>query len=186
MDQANRTMDGDKADLAKHMAGCAAGDRAALRAIYNAEAPRMVGIAMRILNNRSLAEDAVQEAMVQVWQNAARYNGALGSPRAWIYGIVRFRAIDILRNSDRVAIMDPQDLDGLRDATVNQAEDGLDPDGRLHHCLLQLHQDQRHAVLLIYVTGLTQAEIAGRLAKPLGTIKSWVKRSLSSLRECLT
>ena len=181
-DRAGETSGADGVTL---LAGCAQGDEEALRQLFDAEAPRMTGIAMRILHSRDLAEDAVQEAFVQIWRNAHRYDPGLGSPRAWMYTIVRFRAIDILRTRDGETAIDPEALDDLRDRAVDTAYHGLDPEGRLHHCLAALQSPRRQAILLIYVAGLTQAEIAGRLGRPLGTVKAWLRRSLLSLRECL-
>lgn len=145
----------------------------------------MKGIAMRVLHRSELAEDAVQEAFLQIWQKADRYDSALGSPRAWMYTIVRFRAIDILRNRSQEHAVPPIELDRLRDTATEAAFDALDQAGRLYICLSAIDQQQRKSILLAYVAGLTQAEIAGRLGKPLGTVKSWMRRGLTSLRECL-
>ncbi|SES38781.1 RNA polymerase sigma-70 factor, ECF subfamily [Tranquillimonas rosea] len=172
-------------ELADLLSRCARQDRAALRRLFDLEAGRMKGIAMRVLHRDELAEDAVQEAFLQVWHNAARYTPELGSPRSWMYTIARFRAIDILRNRSHEEAVEPDNLDHLREGAVREAADGLDPEGRLRVCLDTLERTQRHVLLLIYVTGLTQAEIAGKLGRPLGTVKTWVRRSLLALRECL-
>lgn len=167
------------------LAGCADRDRSAFQRLFDAEAGRMKGIAMRVLHNSDLAEDALQEAFIQIWQNADKYRNSLGSPRAWIYTIVRFRAIDILRNRPREDSLDPVDLDRMRDSAAETAYNSLDTDGRLFICLTGLDDRQRQAILLAYVAGLTQGEIAGRTGSPLGTIKSWMRRGLQSLKECL-
>ncbi|WP_201742116.1 sigma-70 family RNA polymerase sigma factor [Mangrovicoccus ximenensis] len=167
------------------LAACAARDEAALRQLFDAESGRMKGIAMRILHRHDLAEEAVQEAFVQIWQNAGRYDRQLGSPRAWMNTIVRFRAIDILRSRPQEDALPPEDLDRMRDGAVEAAWDGLDSDGRLHGCLETIDEWSRRALLLAYVAGLSQAEIAGRFSRPLGTVKSWMRRGLLSLRECL-
>ena len=172
-------------DLADLLARCAARDRAALRDLFEAEGARMTGIAMRVLHRIELAEEAVQEAFLQVWRNAGRYDSSLGSPRAWLYTIVRFRAIDILRSRPQEETHAPEDLDRLRDRAVDDSWDGLDPEGRLHHCLTRIDARQRRTLLLAYVAGLTQAEIAGKLGAPLGTVKSWARRGLDALLACL-
>ncbi|MGR3565588.1 MAG: sigma-70 family RNA polymerase sigma factor [Heliomarina sp.] len=174
------------ADLVELLRGCSRGDRTALKALYDAEASRMTGVAMRILFNRDQAEDAVQDAFIQIWRKASRYDVALGSPRAWMYTIVRYRAIDILRARGREQVTEPEDLDKLREDAVDLSFRRLDKNGILYHCLKALENDRRYAVLLIYVTGLTQEEVAGKLGRPLGTIKSWLRRGLQSLKACLS
>ncbi|WP_206078264.1 sigma-70 family RNA polymerase sigma factor [Poseidonocella sp. HB161398] len=175
----------ERADSAELLAACAARDETALRRLFEAESGRMKGIAMRILHRHDLAEEAVQDAFVQIWQNAARYDRRLGSPRAWMNAIVRFRAIDILRSRPQEDAVPPEDLDRMRDGAVEAAWTGLDGDGRLRGCLEAIDEWSRRALLLAYVAGLSQAEIAGRFSRPLGTVKSWMRRGLLSLRECL-
>ena len=173
-------------DLVALLRGCSGGDRTALKALHDAEASRMTGVAMRILFNRDQAEDAVQDAFIQIWRKASRYDVALGSPRAWMYTIVRYRAIDILRARGREEVTEPENLDKLREDAVDLSFRRLDKNGILYHCLKALEDDRRYAVLLIYVTGLTQEEVAGKLGRPLGTIKSWLRRGLQSLKACLS
>lgn len=173
-------------DHAEALLACARGDRAALRWLFDAEAGRLVGVAARILRRRDLAEEAVQDAFVQIWRRAATFDPAKGSARGWIYTIVRHRALNILRDSGREDLMEPADLDTLRDADpVAEAWEGLDHAGRLRACLEALDEMKRRCVLLAHVEGLTHGEIAGRLGAPLGTVKAWVRRGLGALRECL-
>lgn len=172
-------------DLVSLLASCAQKDRSALHRLFDAEAGRMKGIAMRVLHREDLAEDALQEAFIQIWQNAGRYRAVLGSPRSWMYTIVRFRAIDILRNRDPEVAIDPENLDRMRSVAVEETYHSLDEDGRLYHCLEAIEKPQRETILLAYVAGMTQAEIAGRLGTPIGTIKSWMRRTLIALKGCL-
>lgn len=172
-------------DLSSLLERCAAREPAAFKALFEAEAMRMKGVAMRVLHRTDLAEEAVQEAFLQIWRNARRYDPARGSARAWMYAIVRFRAIDLLRNRPQEDAMPPEDLDRLRDVAADRAWDDLDREGRLYACLEAVEARGRRSLLLAYVAGLTQAEIAGRMGKPLGTVKSWMRRGLLSLRECL-
>ena len=90
-----------EAQLAAALARCAAGDRAALQVIYDSEAPRMVGVARRILFRRDLAEEAVHDAFVRIWRGAAAFDPQRGSARDWLYAIVRNRALSIHRNEHR-------------------------------------------------------------------------------------
>ncbi|MBB97442.1 MAG: RNA polymerase subunit sigma [Rhodobacteraceae bacterium] len=172
-------------DLAQLIDACAQQDRDAFRNLFDAEAGRLISVAYRILCRRDLAEEAVQEAFIQIWDNAHRYNAGLGSPRAWMNTIVRFRAIDMLRAQKPEDPLPSDTMNSLRDSSAEASWNGLDSDGRLHLCLGEIDDWSRHALLLSYVAGLTQAEIAGRFGKPLGSVKSWMRRGLISLRECL-
>ncbi|MGL4727563.1 MAG: sigma-70 family RNA polymerase sigma factor [Bosea sp. (in: a-proteobacteria)] len=169
------------------LAACASGDKAALRLIYEREAPRMVGVAMRLLKRRALAEEAVQDAFVLVWRNAASFDPARGDALPWLYTILRNRCLSILRTENRME---------TREEPVGeeQASEEDDPETvlsklsdakALKHCLTKLEPERRELVLLAFVQGLTHGELAGRLGVPLGTIKSWIRRSLISLKECL-
>lgn len=165
---------------------CARHEMHALRVLFEGEGPKLVGVAQRIVRRRDLAEEAVQEGFVQIWQNASRYDRTLGSARAWIYAIVRYRALNMVRDGHREDLMEPRHLDLLRDEEAETAWERLDQGDSLRACLALLEPKRREAVLLAYVLGLTQGEIAGRMNAPLGTVKAWMRRSLIALKECLT
>jgi RNA polymerase sigma-70 factor (ECF subfamily) len=175
--------DAREAQVAAALARCAAGDRSALRVIYEIEAARMVAVARRILHRVDLAEEAVHDAFLRVWRAANSFDPARGSARGWIYAIVRNRALTIRRDEGRL------EFDGdAPDVPMadSDGEVGLLPDtSALRRCLEQLEPRRRSAVVLAYVHGLSHGELAGRLGVPLGTAKSWVKRSLASLQECM-
>jgi RNA polymerase sigma-70 factor (ECF subfamily) len=175
------------------LAAIATGDRAALRALFDAEGPRLLGVAMRILRRRDLAEEAVQDAFVQAWRHAARFDPARGSGRGWLTVIARNAAIDLLRRAAREEPVEIEALEALRESRLRdeQAEmddilDRLDAAGRLRGCLEALEPQRRRAILMAYALGLTQGEIAGRMGAPLGTVKAWMRRGLLALRECLS
>lgn len=174
-------------DHAALLAGCARGDAAALRALFEAEGPRMTGVARRLLRRPDLADEAVQDAFVAIWQKAATYDPARGAALGWIYAILRNRALNMLRNRAREDLTAPEDLDAVREADpVEGAYERLDASSRLRACLAALDPLKRRCVLMAYVLGFTHGEIAGRLAAPLGTVKTWVRRGLAALRECMT
>jgi RNA polymerase sigma-70 factor, ECF subfamily len=164
---------------------CANGDHAAFRQLYDRWGSRIYGIALRITRQAVLAADATQEAFVQIWQQAHRFDPERGAPETWMISIARYRALDIVRQQAReVPGYDPEDrVDDAPDALttlVNTAEGAA-----LHRCLGQLDEDRRRLVLMAFVDGLSHTELAQRLSVPLGTVKSWIRRSLISLRECL-
>jgi RNA polymerase sigma factor (sigma-70 family) len=174
-------------DLAEALRLCAAGDRGALRTIYDAQAPRMLGVAMRILHRRSLAEDAVQDAFVQIWQKAATFDPKRGEAQAWIFAILRHRALNLLRGERRTELVDDFEPMGL----INDQEDPeavvlrLSDAGALKRCLERLEPMRRKIIMLAYLHGLSHGELAGQFGVPLGTMKSWIHRSLLVLRECM-
>jgi RNA polymerase sigma-70 factor, ECF subfamily len=163
---------------------CAEGDRAAFRALYDRHAPRLYAVALRITRQASLAADTAQEAFVQIWQNARHFDPARGSAEAWMTSLTRYRALDLVRRAgpSLVALEDEADLE------VYDRLDALatDADGRaLRQCLERLEPARRRLVTMAFVEGFSHAELAAQLVIPLGTIKSSIRRSLASLRECL-
>jgi RNA polymerase sigma-70 factor (ECF subfamily) len=166
---------------------CARGERYALSALYEREARWLLGVALRIVRERERAEDVLHDAFVQVWQHAASFEPRLGSARGWIYTIVRHRALKELRDPARQVPVDPDDLVALADTRQPDIADdqrGLDADS-LERCLQRLDEQRRACVVHAFVDGFTHEQIAARLARPLGTVKSWIRRSLVQLKECL-
>jgi RNA polymerase sigma-70 factor, ECF subfamily len=164
---------------------CAHGDRAAFRLLYDRWGNRLYGIALRITRQPALAADATQDAFVQIWQQAHQFDPDRGAPEAWFIGIVRYRALDIVRRRSReVPGYEPEERqDETPDALtrlVSTAEGAA-----LHRCLQQLEEVRRRLVVLAFVDGLSHSELAQQMGVPLGTVKSWIRRSLISLRGCL-
>ncbi len=164
---------------------CAHGDRRAFRTLYELWGGRLYGIALRITRQASLAADASHDAFVQVWQQAHRFDPARGSAEAFLISLVRYRALDIVRRHAReVPGHEPEEqADETPDALarlVSSAEGAA-----LQRCLGLLEPDRQRLLVMAFVDGLSHGELADRLGAPLGTIKSWIRRSLLSLRECL-
>ena len=167
---------------------CARGERYALRALYERESRWLLGVALRIVRDRGRAEDVLHDAFLQVWQSAGTFRPALGSARGWIYTIVRHRALREARSAVRLQALQPDEVAELSDRQQS-ADDaagarGLDADV-LERCLERLEQSRRACVVHAFVDGYTHEQIAERLGTPLGTVKSWIRRSLASLRECM-
>lgn len=166
---------------------CARGDRTALRQLYDAIAPWLLGVAIRIVRRRDIAEEVVQDAFVQIWRNAAAFDPQRGAARAWLVSIVRYRALDALRRSSgEMLTAVPQD-DTVVDTTpdVLQLLTERQSAAALYRCLGELEEPRRRAVVLAFIDGLSHGEVAARLGSPLGTVKSWIRRSLERLRTCL-
>jgi RNA polymerase sigma-70 factor, ECF subfamily len=164
---------------------CASGDRQAFRQLYDLQSPRLYGLALRLIRQPALAADAVHDAFLQAWQRADRFDPARGSAEAWLAGLLRYRAIDIRRRRAREEYgaepndepdPDPDAFERLSAASDLRA---------LRDCLGQLPEGQRRVVTLAFMDGLSHSELATRLDAPLGTVKSWIRRSLLGLRRCL-
>lgn len=162
------------------------GSRAALERLYELESRRLYGIALRITRRPDLAADALQDAFVQVWQNAASFAPERGNAAAWLTGILRFRALDLVRKLGRETPSDDPALgDRADEPDMAAAIDLRLAASALRRCLEALEEKQRRCIILAFVDGLSHAEIAARLPAPLGSVKSWVRRGLLSLRSCL-
>ncbi len=166
----------------------AAGDKAALGALFAAEGGRLVAVAQRIVRRRDLAEEVVQDAFVAAWQRARQFDPSRGPARAWLTTIVRNRALNLLRDGARVEYHDAETLADMGDRSrdAEAAFDLLAERDALRHCLDGLDRQKRRAILLCYVTGLNHGEVAASLNAPLGTVKAWIRRGVASLQECLS
>jgi len=179
----------DQFDYETALLACARGDRQALRNLYDQEAPRLLGVALRITRDRQAAEDVVHDAFVGIWTKAGTFDAARGAGRGWIYSIVRHGALDAVRKGSREVLVDDEaTLDAIDAGATLQIADAFELRqdlGRLEHCLTQLDAAKRNSILYAYVDGCSHSEIAERLKSPLGTVKTWIKRGLNALRECM-
>jgi len=151
-------------EIAVLLVRCAQADAAAFRGLYEQQSSYLYDVALRITRQPALASDAVHDAMLQVWRNAARYDPAHGTARAWLVSLVRYRALDSIRRIGREV---------AGDAVPERADPDLGP-------------LDRRLVLMAFLDGLTHPEIAARIAQPLGTVKSSIRRALAALRSCLS
>lgn len=167
-------------------------DEAALRQLYDISAPRLLGLAMRIVRRREWAEDALQESFITIWRIASDYRETLSPPQAWMGLIVRSRSLDLLRK--RSAEREPQSqefdeamADTLESDAANPMDvaDASEQAQALHRCLAQLEQRQREVVSLAYLRELSHSELSSQLAVPLGTIKGWIRAAMDKLRTCM-
>jgi RNA polymerase sigma-70 factor (ECF subfamily) len=183
MNTASPADNATEVQVAAALARCAARDRAALRVIYDLEAARMAGVARRILRRQELAEEAVQDAFMRVWRSAASFDPAKGAARTWLYAVLRNSALSILRDEGRFTSEDDaaEPIAPMTDSALARLPEA----SALRRCLERLDPSRRSVVVLAYVHGLSHGELAGRLGVPLGTVKSWVRRSLMSLQECM-
>ncbi len=162
------------------------GNRRAFGQLYDLTSAKLFGVCLRLLRDRAEAEDALQEVFIKIWHNAARFQQAEASPMAWLVAIARNQSIDKLRARRAPAL----DLDEAYDV----ADEGPGPEAsamagdekaKIDHCLEQLPDNRAEAVRAAYVEGYSYLELATRFGLPLNTMRTWLRRSLLSLRECL-
>lgn len=178
--------------LAAALRRCAAGDQQAFAEVYDATSARAFGLALRVLRDRAQAEDAVQEAYLQVWRQSARFDPDRGSAVSWILMIVHGTAVSAVRSSqsrsNREEVYERQS-DPLRvgreDPTSAAADASMDAD-RVRDALGQLTDLQRSAIELAYFEGRTHTEVAGIIGIPLGTAKTRIRDGLLRLRDVMS
>jgi len=181
-------LDGNRALLAAALARIPAGDRAALQTVYRLTSAKLFGVVLRILGERSEAEDVLQEVYLTVWRKAADFDATRASPMTWLIAIARNRAIDRLRAGRVSRRMEPIDAaaDLADDApAADSALASAQQNARLHACLDGLAGHERTALRAAFFDGNTYEELAERTKVPLGTMKSWIRRAMIKLRACL-
>jgi len=189
---AERAPTADAEELAALLQRISLGEREALRVLYARCAPKLFGLALRILVRKDWAEDVLQESFVNIWRHAGDYRPHLAAPMTWMTTIVRNRALDCLRrqHAERVQESVPLDdtyADVLADHAPGPADLALagQQARALAECLKRLDPRQREVVTLAYLRDLSHSELAQALCVPLGTVKSWMRRGLERLRACL-
>jgi RNA polymerase sigma-70 factor (ECF subfamily) len=170
---------------------CARGERSALQQLYEQEGPRLLGVVQRIVRDLALAEDIVHDAFIRIWNKAGTYDQTRGSARGWIFSVTRHLALNAVRNDARHVQMDQDEEGGTEHAAIDGWQEQTDAfdwrinPGKIDACLEQLEPVRRNCLLHAYVDGYSHREIAQRLGAPLGTVKAWIRRSLTALRECI-
>lgn len=174
----------DRIRLAGLLQAIARGDRPAFRALYEATAPKLFGVVLRIVGNRQVAEEVLQETFVRVWQKAERFEPNTAPPISWLATIARNRAIDRIRadrnernrTGDDEAVLERLAAPGEADPVLRDS---------LRRCLGALDEDARACVVLAYCSGYSREELGQKFKRPEGTIKTLLHRSLKVLKACL-
>lgn len=165
----------------------AQGDADAFSDLYLASSSKLFAVALRILRNRELAEEVVQEAYVKIWSRAGDFKPDIASPITWMAAIVRNRALDeVRRRGGRVFVDDGalENLESEEESAVALLE-RQDDVARLQRCLEGLEAEKRKMVCLAYLEGMSREDLARKFDKPEGTVKTWLRRSLMQLKGCL-
>lgn len=176
-----------QAELVWLVAAVAKGDAAAFEQLYTATRAKLFGVLLRILGRFDLAEEVMQETYLKIWKTAGTFDPELASPITWMVAIARNRAIDIVRKRTEISIEEepgamevaaetPPPL-GRREMTEELK--------RLFFCLGKLDPEKQRIVLLAYYSGWSREQLARKLDIPVNTIKTWLRRSLLEIRECM-
>ncbi len=169
------------------LSATASGDREAFQKLYQRSSGKLFGVLLRILKNRQMAEDALQDVYLKVWQKADAYSADKGKPISWMATIARNRAIDIVRAArPHQTIDEPGDEEEMFQLGGQVAE-GVDVTEleSLRFCLGEMKNDDRRYVMMAYYEGFSRDELAERFGIPVGTIKTRLRRGLLALRACL-
>lgn len=175
------------AELVWLLAAVARGDQAAFDKLYAATRAKLYGVVLRILRRSDLADEVIQETYVKIWTSAGQFNPALASPITWMVAIARNRAIDLVRKKSDVSIEEvPEAMEMAADTPDPLAAREFNEElKRLLGCIGRLDGERRKLVLLAYYNGFSREQLAQQLGKPVNTIKTWLRRSLLEIRECL-
>ncbi len=187
-------------DLSRLLARAGLGDRAAFATLYERTSSHLFAVVLRINRDRAQAEDILQEVYVNVWRAASSFDAAQSQPLTWLTSIARNRAIDSLRRQQTQPRMrvgtagadgGESEDDDVYETVADDAPGPLEllsraADARsLAACIDKLSATQRQSLALAFYQGLSHGEVATQMRQPLGTIKSWLRRSLVALKTCL-
>ncbi len=167
-------------------------DAQALRELYDATSSKLYAVAMRVVSNKEHAEDVLQDAYLNIWRIAGDYRASLSPPMAWMGVVVRSRALDFLRKRTAERSLAGPELDeqlgaslGSADATPLDVSMASEQAWALHECLRKIEAKPREVLTLAYFRDLSHGELAEQLRLPLGTVKTWIRRSIEQLRACM-
>lgn len=183
----SRTVYPDDQQLSDVLTQVAEGDEPAFARLYRQTSPRLFGCCVRILGDGREAEEALQETYLSVWRRAGTYDPARGSASAWLLTVCRNSAIDHLRARRPASTQPLDDAEEVADTAplAQEVVIGTQEQHRLAECMQQLETGDAHLIRSAFLAGATYSELADRLVRPLGTIKSRIRRALIRLRECL-
>src|SRR6185369_5435411 len=175
------------AELVWLIAAVSKGDEAAFERLYVATRAKLFGVVLRILRRNDLAEEVIQETYLKIWNNAGSFDAKLATPITWMVAIARNRALDVVRRKSEVSIEDePAAMEAAGEEPNPLARQEMTEElRRLLGCLGQVEEERRRLVLLAYYGGWSREQLAAKFERPVNTVKTWLRRSLAEIRECL-
>ncbi|MCK0164836.1 sigma-70 family RNA polymerase sigma factor [Marinobacter sp. S6332] len=174
-------------DISALIGSVAMQDRAAFAKLYTATAPKLLGVVLRILKERSWADDVIQEAYLKVWQRAGQFDSGKASPITWLVSIARNKAIDELRKhpAGRTSTDDAMDERVSRQPTAQDQMEDQQEVSKLNRCIDELAKERQDIVRLAYLGGWSREELANQYEQPVNTMKTWLRRALQDIKGCL-
>ncbi|MCC5452307.1 sigma-70 family RNA polymerase sigma factor [Rheinheimera sp. UJ51] len=171
--------------LERDLQQIALGDTAAFRRLYEATSAKLFSVSYTMLRRSDWAEEALQDTFIKVWHRAADYSVSKGSVMSWLISIVRYRSIDLLRNRANQELS-ADDFDELPAADMLESTiESLGQAKNLRMCMDELQPTTRQCIQLAFVCGLSHQEVSEHISEALGSVKSWIRRGLDSLKRCL-
>ncbi|HIJ23269.1 MAG: sigma-70 family RNA polymerase sigma factor [Gammaproteobacteria bacterium] len=164
-------------------------DRRAFEKLYQITSSKLFGVLLRIVKREDLAQECLQDAYVLIWNRAADFQAEKGQPLTWMVSIARYRALDLLRKRKHEVTLDDEMLSQEMDGSPDWVEERLiaaEGASGLANCLKELQNEQRNCLYLAYFEGYTHPEIAVRIDAPVGSVKTWIRRGMIRLKECLS
>lgn len=179
--------DARRAELCGLIDRVAKADRKALAAVYDRTSAKVYGVCLRIARDREAADEILQDVYLKVWNRAGRFDAGVASPITWLCAIARNTAIDWVRKHGASALPPLDEVEEPRSDLGSAMEAMMADEGRamIFDCLETLAPNHQRAIRLAYFDGSTHSELAAIMKVPLGTMKSWIRRSLLQLRGCL-
>ncbi len=177
----------DRQRLTGELLRLGGGDAGAMRTVYDLTSAKLYGVCLRVLQDPATAEDVLQDVYVKVWHHAARFDAERASPITWLCSIARNTAIDRLRSAGRTPAGDGEVADTLPDdaPTADVVLERQEEEARMLACIGLLDRNHARCIRAAFFDGHSYVQLADRHAVPIGTMKSWIRRSLLRLRECL-
>lgn len=174
-------------ELVRLLAAVAKGDQGAFEQLYAATRAKLYGVVLRILRRADLADEVMQDSYLKIWRSAGDFDPHVATPITWMVAIARNRALDLVRKKSEASIEDePGALEAQWDvANPLERHEMTEQLRRLLVCLDALEAERRQLILLAYVGGFSREQLAAKFAAPVNTVKTWLRRSLVRIRECL-
>ena len=178
----------DTIELSELLASSASGDQNAFAKLYKITSPYLNALVVRVVTEPAVAQEVLQEAYIQIWQQVNRFDPARGAPMAWLTNIVRSRALDRVRHEksqhSRVEKVSVEPMLSVIEDDSQHARFSSEFK-KLAHCLQPISTEQRRSIVLAFCYGLSHSEISDKVNAPIGTVKSWVRRGLNNVRKCM-
>ncbi len=174
----------DNEILKSLLAQCALRKPDALKELYDLSSPYLYAVIFKMIQRRDIADELLQDSFINIWNYADRYREDKAAPMTWMTRIVRNKTIDWLRREPENQLSTDHDID-LDTEIITSSHLSFDDNKDLYECLKEIDEKPRNALLQVYFKGLTHKELAKKTGNALGTIKSWIRRSLPLLKRCL-